>query len=245
MTTGADQKIDWNLAETVMWICTRDHDRVAGLWEMEEADAIASVLFHPQLLSHFEGTATLSEVNNAALPTGPMVLQRHVEFLPVEEPRRVLSEQALQELIRSVQTRRVRMTMVRRDRNCRERSPVTASEANDLEIRLTGDPREPSVVSSRSRRRPVGTSPCFSRADVIRCWPARSKKTAAAIGQTLRHLREISTPEAPLTRAEASERCLAEVAGAYPEAVRKAWAQLEPARKRGHGKHGPRVIPAQ
>jgi hypothetical protein len=242
MTTGADQKTDWNLAETVMWICTRDHDRVAGLWEMEETDAIASVLFHPQLLSHFEGTVWISDLYERAAATRPAVLQRESEFAPVEEPSRVLSEQALQELIRSVQTRRVRMTMVRRDRNRPERSPVTASEANDLEIRLTGDPSEPSVVSSRSRRSLVGTSPCFSRADVLRSWPERRKKTAGAVGQILRHLREISTPEAPLTRAEALERCLVEVAGAYPEAVRKAWAQLEPARKRGRGKHGPRVI---
>src|SRR5262249_50221492 len=53
-------------------------------------------------------------------------------------------------------------------------------------------------------------------------------KTAADSGAILRHLREIITPEAPLTKLEAKRRRLAEVPNAYPEAFEKAWAQLEP-----------------
>jgi hypothetical protein len=48
------------------------------------------------------------------------------------------------------------------------------------------------------------------------------------------------TPEAPLTKADAPLRCLAEVPNAYPEAFKRAWAKLEPSRKRARGKHGPR-----
>jgi hypothetical protein len=31
MGDAADQKIDWNLGETIAWIRTRDHDRVARM----------------------------------------------------------------------------------------------------------------------------------------------------------------------------------------------------------------------
>jgi hypothetical protein len=57
----------------------------------------------------------------------------------------------------------------------------------------------------------------------------------------LRHLRQLMTLEAPLTKLEAQQRCMAEVPNAYPEAFKKAWAQLEPSRKRARGKHGRRA----
>jgi hypothetical protein len=44
-----------------------------------------------------------------------------------------------------------------------------------------------------------------------------------------------------LTKGEALDRCSVEVPNAYPEAFKRAWAQLEPSRKRGRGKHGPRA----
>jgi hypothetical protein len=78
------------------------------------------------------------------------------------------------------------------------------------------------------------------RADVMRAWPARNKKTAATAHAILRYLRQIMTPETPLTKLEAQRRCMAEVPHAYPEAFKKAWAILEPSCKRGRGKHGPR-----
>ena len=56
----------------------------------------------------------------------------------------------------------------------------------------------------------------------------------------LHRLQEIMKPEAPLTKAEAWERCLAEVPRAYPAGLEKAWAKLDPSCKRGRGKHGRR-----
>jgi hypothetical protein len=79
------------------------------------------------------------------------------------------------------------------------------------------------------------------RADVIRAWPVRNTKTTAVYLAILRHLREIMTPEAPLTKREAQEVCLAEVPNAYSAAFEKAWAELDVSCKRGRGKHGRRA----
>ena len=79
------------------------------------------------------------------------------------------------------------------------------------------------------------------RSDVVRVWPARNTKTAAVSAAILRHLRKIMVPEAPLTKLEARQRCMAKVDNAYPEAFKKAWAELEPSFKRGRGKHGSRA----
>jgi len=59
-------------------------------------------------------------------------------------------------------------------------------------------------------------------------------------GEMLRHLREIMTPEPPLTKVEARQRCMAEVPNAYLEAFKQAWMELDSSYKRGRGKHGPR-----
>jgi hypothetical protein len=76
---------------------------------------------------------------------------------------------------------------------------------------------------------------------VIGVWPAQNTKTAAVFGAILRHLRQITTPAAPLTKLEAQQRCMREVPNAYPEAFKKAWADLDPSYKRGRGEHGPRA----
>ena len=45
MTSAGDQKTYWGLFETVRWICTRDQERVAAMWNMSEEDAMAPALF--------------------------------------------------------------------------------------------------------------------------------------------------------------------------------------------------------
>jgi NAD(P)-dependent dehydrogenase (short-subunit alcohol dehydrogenase family) len=119
------------------------------------------------------------------------------------------------------------------------RVAIDGPDALDLEIRITlSDP--PVELRSRSRRAVAGHSPWVSSADVMRMWPARALKTIAATGAILRHLRTISTPEQPLTRDEALDRCLADVPNAYPGAFKRAWRDLERNRKRRRGQHGPR-----
>ncbi len=45
MTSAADRKIWWNLAEALMWICTRSFERVAALWNTSGERALADVMF--------------------------------------------------------------------------------------------------------------------------------------------------------------------------------------------------------
>jgi hypothetical protein len=134
------------------------------------------------------------------------------------------------------------MTAIRCGGRSDEPTPVPAIELNDLIFRFApGHPVAPAGLWSRSRRdTPVWRSPQFLRADVIRLWPAPNTRTVAVRGAILRRLREIMTPEAPLTKLEAQHRCLAEVPGAYLGAFKKAWSELEPSWKRGRGKHGRR-----
>ena len=86
-------------------------------------------------------------------------------------------------------------------------APVPAIELNDLIFRLVpGHPVAPVGLWSRSQRDTlVWRSPQFLRADVIRLWPARNTKTTAVRSAILEHLREIMTPEAPLTKLEAQQ----------------------------------------
>jgi hypothetical protein len=237
MASAAEQKTDWNLGETVMWFCTRDQDRVAAMWDMSEPDAVIGVFFARTLLPGQKGTLTVVAVPDPTEPATRAVALWISELSRIEQ-REVPLEGAIPELMRGLQTGRIRMTMIRCDGDKVERMAVSPTAANDLEIRLTEDPLEPVLVWSRERQSPAGRSPRFSRSDVIRSWPERSKKTAAATGLILRYLQEIMTPQAPLAKHEARERCIAEVGGAYPAAFEKAWGQLERSRKRGRGKRG-------
>jgi hypothetical protein len=273
MAGATEQKTDWNLGETELWRRTRNHDRVAELWEKSEFEALSHALFTPDLLPEIERRTTTPEAEGILVapaaavdadssggrglqgddrleaPLNPSDRDEALAFAmawaaATARSRRRASaaidpapDQILPELIRRVQTRRMRMTMFKDG----ERIPVSAEEANELELRISGDPLAPVVVWSRTRQVAVGTSPWFSRADVIRAWPERRKKTAAVDGAILRHLRQISTPEAPLTKDQAWKRCRDEVPNAYPAAFERAWLRLDPALKRGRGKHGIRT----
>jgi len=152
------------------------------------------------------------------------------------------SLQNLDGVLRKVHSGRVQMTATRCDRNCNEQIPVPLTALNDLEFRIVPGHRvAPVGLWSRLRDVLVWRSPQFLSADVMRAWPARNTKTAAVSSAILRHLRGITTPEAPLTKLEAQRRCMAEVPNAYLEAFRQAWAELDPSCKRGRGKHGPRA----
>jgi hypothetical protein len=148
----------------------------------------------------------------------------------------------LDDVLAKVQSGRVRMTAIRCDGSSDARIPVPLAETNDLSFRLMPSHSvAPMGVWSRTGLTLLWSSPQFSRADAVRAWPARNKKTAAVSRAILRHLREIMSSQAPLTKLEAQRRCIAEVPNAYPEAFRRAWAQLDPSYKRQRGKHGPRV----
>jgi hypothetical protein len=231
----ADRKPYWNLGEAVEWIRTRDIDRVADMWGLSELDAVTRFLAAGrQLLS---------------LAVVPLAIARRgsPKVFAAEQERRLTAisddppfDVDLSELIREVQSGRLRMTMIRAPAADLTRVAIDSTEALDLDIRVTFS-EYPVALWSRSRRIAAGHSPWFSSADVSRIWPSRGRKTSAATKAILCHLRKISTEEHPLTKAVALDRCLAEVPGAYPEAFRRAWRSLEPTQKRHRGQHGPRV----
>jgi hypothetical protein len=238
MPTAVDQKTYWDLFETAQWICTRDEERVAAMWDMDEEKRIATAVYWmrepltvPSLLVQRE---TNPSAGRGATPTGNVNSSR-IGGLTARP------NYPLDDLLRKVHGGRVRMTAIRCDGASNEQIPVPASELNDLRLEIIPGHAIARVgLWSRLLRVLVWRSPQFLRADVVAAWPAPNTKTAAVRGAVLHHLREIMIPGAPLTKREALARCLAEVPNAYPEAFKRAWAELEASSKRGRGKHGPR-----
>ena len=224
---SVDKKTFWNLAETVMWICTRDEQRVAALWDMNENEKLHRALYEMRA--------------NRAVTSGPGPSRSNLgaDLGPAERGAGALSE-GLGDVLKKVHSRRVQMTAIcegSRDGQI----VVPVAELNDLEFRLIlDDPVAPVRLWSRSRKTFVWEAPQFLRKNVVRQWPAPNTRTATVYDAILRHLQLVMPLDAPLTKAEAQRRCLAEVPNAYLEAFKKAWAKLEPSRKRARGKHGPR-----
>jgi hypothetical protein len=240
-TSTEDQKAYWSLGEVVMWIRTRDYERLTAISELSETAAMAQTLFtHGTPLdvrSLLRFATTNSEADREAAASSGKI-----KFGLVEGPAPMPPDRALDDLYRKLRSVRLPLTAIKPSRSSNEQVPVPPAELNDLAFRFTpDDPVVPLGLWSRSRGLLVWRSPQFFRSDVTRLWPARQTKTAAVSNAILRHLRKIMPPGAPLTKLEAQRRCMAKVPDAYPGAFKKAWAQLEPSFKRGRGKHGSRA----
>jgi len=239
MTSAADQKTYWGLLETMRWICTRDPERVAAMWNMSEEDGIALALFAGWPEWYLRSLQGLPEANSAADADAAAAQN---SYPGSDRPFMMGPTQAQDELIRKVQSGRLEIFAIRCDGHSDKPTPVPPVERNDLMFQLTpGHPVATVGLWSRSRRDTlVWRSPQFLRAEVILLWPAHNPMTAAVGHTILRHLEEIMTPEAPLTKVEARQRCRDEVPGFYLAAFEKGWSDLDRSRKRGRGKHGPR-----
>jgi hypothetical protein len=228
-----DHKIYWDLFETVIWICSRDENKVIALRDRSDQDKMASVISVMRVRRVMRSPPRGSGLTRGVIePAAPEANQSSME-----------AQDAFEDLLRKVQSRRVRMTAI----NCRgsgERQiEVPLPEINGVELRMTVDNLDRVVAGlwSRSSDALAWRAPQFLRVDVIGAWPVPRTKTAAVSAAILRHLREIMTPERRLTKAEAKKRCLAEVPNAYPEAFRRAWEQLEAPYKKRRGQHGKRA----
>jgi hypothetical protein len=233
MMTDRDPKTYWDLFETLCWICFRDEDKVAVMWGMSD-EGKASLVMH--------GMRVERVIHS---PPGPSGSTRGAVMGTVAAEQNELAmeaQDAFKDLLRKVHSRRVHMTAIN-SRDSHERQiEVPLAELNDLELRMIPDYRGVgTALWSRSSDAVAWRSPQFLRVDVIGAWPAPKTKTATVAAAILRHLRQIMTPEAGLTKTEARQRCLAEVANAYPAAFKRAWDELEMPYKRGRGKHGKRV----
>jgi len=236
MTNVVDPKAYWDLPETIWWICKRDEQWVTDMEDMSEEDKIALALFGIRPMTVVQPLNPPPPEIIAALQ---MMLAQENEK-PARTTEAIVPGQALDDLLNKVRSGRVRMTAIRFAEGSDAQIPVPLAELNGLVFRFATGHRVRVGLWSRSHGSLVWSSPQFLRADVMRAWPARNKKTAATTHTILRYLRQIMTPETPLTKLEAQRRCMAEVPHAYPEAFKKAWAVLEPSCKRGRGKHGPR-----
>jgi hypothetical protein len=226
---SADKKTFWDLSETVLWTCTRDDRRVAAISDMSEHEKLGLAL------------SAMRVERDIRSPPGGSGSNFGADWGPAAPQGGGMSSQVLEVVFRKVQSGRVKMTAIACNGSSDRQIELPLAELNDLVFRLTpDDPVAPVGLWSRSRKILVWRAPQFLRVDVVRAWPAQNTKTAAVRLAILRHLQEIMIPEAPLTKAEARRRCLAEVPGTYPQAFERAWAELEPSRKRARGKHGPR-----
>jgi hypothetical protein len=233
MMTDRDRKTYWDLFETVCWVCFRDEEKVAAMWGMSDQGKLGLVI---------DGMKVERVIHS---PPGPSGSIRGAVMGPVAAEQNEFAMEAqdvFNDLLRKVHSRRVHMTAI----NCRDsherQIEVPLAELNGLELRMIPDYRGVgTALWSRSSDAVAWTSPQFLRVDVIGAWPAPKTKTATVAAAMLRHLRQIMTPEAGLTKTEARQRCLAAVANAYPAAFKRAWDELEMPYKRGRGKHGKRV----
>ena len=231
MTSIVDPKAYWDLLETVWWIRSRDEEWVADMQVKSEEDKAALALFGLKPEAKLLPRLSLPEAEfNAAM--------QMVSACPAEP---TLLDQTLDDLFKKVSSGKVRMTAIRFGGSSDGQIPVPLAELNGLMFRIATGYRVRAGLWSRSHGSLVWSSPQFVRADAMRAYPAGNKKTAATTHAMLRHLRQFMTPEAPLTKLEAQQRCMGEVPRAYPEAFKKAWAELEPSRKRARGKHGRRA----
>jgi hypothetical protein len=230
MTSVVDPKAYWDLLETVWWIRSRDEEWVANMQNKSEEDKAALALFGLK--------PEVKLLPRLSLPEAEFNAAMQMVSACIAEP--ILLDQTLDDLFKKVSSGQVRMTAIRFGRSSDGQIPVPLAELNGLMFRIATGNRVRAGLWSRSHDLVVWGSPQFLRADAIRAYPARNKKTAATAYAILRHLRQLMTAEAPLTKLEAQQRCMAEVPHAYPEAFKKAWAELEPSCKRARGKHGPR-----
>jgi hypothetical protein len=230
--SNSDHKTYWDLFETVIWIYSRSEEKLAAMWGWSDEDKASAIIFGMRVRMVMHSPPDLGSGRGAIMEAA--VLEANGSTMDAHHP--------FEDLLRKVHSRRVWMTAINfRDPNERQ-IEVPLVEMNDLQFRMI--PGNRGVVAglwSRSREALVWKSPQFLRADVIGAWPAPRTKTAAFPGAILRHLRQIMTPEGRLTKAEARQRCLAEVANAYPEAFKRAWDQLEASYKRRRGNHGKRA----
>jgi hypothetical protein len=230
MMIHPDRKTYWDLLETLRWIATRDERRVAALRDRSDEEKMA--------LAH-SGMRTPRAVHSLPGPSGSN-LGAELEA-PALQGDGAASD-PLNDVHAKVQSASVHMTAIRFHGGTDEQIPVPLAELNDLRFLLIPSYTvAPVGLWSRTGWTLVWRSPQFLRADVVRAWPARNSKTAGVSVAILCHLRKIMSAEAPLTRAEAQRRCMAAVPNAYPEAFKKAWAELDRALKRGRGKHGRRA----
>lgn len=284
MTSSQNRKAWWSIAECIVWICTRDHDRVAVMGNMNAEEAIRHAMLRyarGQKLTRgrpsagSDAAARGGAISRAKARSGCVAgdARKHGSLTAAEPtvggPQEggpggssdtsietgawhdagsvhlgdlimMTSDQALGDLFEKAKSGHPKMQG--RKVGTSDYGQIQPFELTELRLRIVpGYAQTPVGLWMPDRNAMIWTSLQCARADVMTAWPAPRTRTVTVFAAILRHLEEVMPPEAPLTKADARKRCLVDVPNAYPEAFERAWRQLETSRKRGHGKHGPRV----
>jgi hypothetical protein len=166
MTRAVDQKTYWGLGEMMMWIRTRDHERVAAMSDLSEEDAMALAMFTDRArldLRPLPGlTATKSDADCEATARG------HGKSSDIGGSIPMPPDQALDDLHRKVHSHRVPMTAIKCDGSSDEQIPVPPVELNDLIFLLVPG-------------HPVGPVGLWSRCGAIR-WFGDRRNFSARLG---------------------------------------------------------------
>jgi hypothetical protein len=170
MAGARDQKTNWNAGETIMWVRTRDYDRVADLWDASEFESISLAWFARDLLPKIPvrmtsgGSVVVGEASSpvpsepelVTIPDPPvttppqpdqaMIVAWALAVAAVHHQRGPSAsidlplDRILRELMKKVHTRRIQMTL----RKGAARGPVSTEQAKDLEF------HSPRIRSRRS-----------------------------------------------------------------------------------------------
>ena len=104
MMTDRDRKTYWDLFETVCWICSRDEEKVATMWGMSDQKKFGLVI---------AGMKVKRVIHSLPGPSGSTrgavmgTVAREADGLAVE------AQDAFEDLLRKVHSRRVRMTAIK------------------------------------------------------------------------------------------------------------------------------------
>jgi hypothetical protein len=235
---ASGHKAYWDLLETLHWIGTRDQEGLTAIGDIKEDNRTPLTVLTSDAVLDWRQLLLLVKYDFKD-DRPPAEWQAGRNSLDANEASILGLGKSLNYLLQQMDSRRIRMAAIKCDRYRVKLALVSPADLNDLEFRITLDHRVAKVgLWSRSRNELMWRSPKFLRSDIIRVWPARKRNLASVSEVILRHLRTITNPVAPLTRADAQRRCLAEVRGAYPEAFKKAWGMLDPSCKRARGESG-------
>src|SRR6266851_2326084 len=99
MASAVDQKTFWSLGEIVMWIRTRDHDRIRAMSGLSELEAMVPAMFAFKSQLDLPLSRSVTDCNAGCVATEP---QSGVQSPHIDEPAIIGWGEARDDLFRKV-----------------------------------------------------------------------------------------------------------------------------------------------